>query len=141
MCSSDLVVYRRMLLWVESFHTTSIMKNTKSWYNSGMYEHHRKPLISQYRFLVRMARHILMAIALTIVALGIGIVGYHYFEHMRWIDATLNAAMLLGGMGPVDHLNTDAGKLFASAYALFAGLFFIAIAGIVLAPVTHRLLH
>ncbi|MFN5928994.1 MAG: hypothetical protein ACK45X_12860, partial [Roseiflexaceae bacterium] len=85
--------------------------------------------------------HMLMAMALTIFALGIGIAGYHYFEDMSWIDATLNAAMILGGMGPVDHVNTHAGKLFASAYALFSGLFFIAIAGIVLAPVTHRLLH
>ncbi|MFM7678424.1 MAG: hypothetical protein ACKO83_06200 [Roseiflexaceae bacterium] len=106
-----------------------------------MYEHHRKPLISQQRFLMRMLRHILMALALTICALGLGIAGYHYFEDMPWIDATLNAAMILGGMGPVDHVNSDAGKLFASAYALFSGLFFIAIAGIVLAPVTHRLLH
>ena len=82
-----------------------------------------------------------MAMVLTIVALGIGVLGYHFFEDMPWIDAVLNASMLLGGMGPVDHLNTAAGKLFASAYALFSGLVFIAIAGIVLAPVTHRLLH
>jgi hypothetical protein len=106
-----------------------------------MYEHHRTPLISQKRFLMRMARHIIIAMVLTIVALGIGMVGYHVCEDMPWIDALLNASMLLGGMGPVDHLNTTAGKLFASAYALFSGLVFIAIAGIVLAPVTHRLLH
>lgn len=106
-----------------------------------MYEHRRTPLISQQRFLIRIARHVLMAMVLTIVALGIGVLGYHFFEDMPWIDAVLNASMLLGGMGPVDHLNTAAGKLFASAYALFSGLVFIAIAGIVLAPVTHRLLH
>ncbi len=106
-----------------------------------MYEHHRKPLISPHHFLMRMLRHMLMAMALTIFALGIGIAGYHYFEDMSWIDATLNAAMILGGMGPVDRLDTDTGKLFASTYALFSGLFFIAITGVVLAPVTHRLLH
>lgn len=106
-----------------------------------MYEHHRTPLISQKHFFMRMARHIIIAIVLTICALGIGVLGYHFFEAMSWIDALLNASMILGGMGPVDHVNTDAGKLFASAYALFSGLFFIAIAGIVLAPVTHRLLH
>ncbi len=117
------------------------MKHTKLEYHSAMYEHHRKPLISPHHFLMRMLRHMLMAMALTIFALGIGIAGYHYFEDMSWIDATLNAAMILGGMGPVDHVNTHAGKLFASAYALFSGLFFIAITGVVLAPVTHRLLH
>ncbi len=67
--------------------------------------------------------------------------GYHVTEHYTWLDSTINAAMILGGMGPVDHVNTTAGKLFASFYALFSGIFFIAIAGIVLTPITHRLLH
>jgi len=76
-----------------------------------------------------------------IIALGIGIFGYHWFEGMPWIDATLNASMILGGMGPVSPLNTAGGKLFASAYALFSGVIFIGIMGLILAPFIHRVLH
>ena len=68
-------------------------------------------------------------------------VGYHGFEHLSWLDSFVNAAMLLGGMGPVATLQTDAGKLFAGFYALYCGLVVIAVAGIVLAPVAHRVLH
>ena len=105
------------------------------------YEHRLTPVISRQRFVQRMIRHIAVAIVLISIAWAIGIIGYHVTEHFSWIDATINAAMILGGMGPVDHVNTTAGKLFASFYALFSGIFFIAIAGIVLAPITHRLLH
>jgi hypothetical protein len=105
------------------------------------YEHRLTPVISRQRFVQRMFRHIAVAIALISIAWAIGIIGYHFTEHFSWLDATINAAMILGGMGPVDHVNTTAGKLFASFYALFSGIFFIAIAGIVLAPITHRLLH
>jgi hypothetical protein len=105
------------------------------------YEHRLTPVISRQRFVHRMIRHIAVAIALISIAWAIGIIGYHVTENFSWLDATINAAMILGGMGPVDHVNTTAGKLFASFYALFSGIFFIAIAGIVLAPITHRLLH
>ena len=75
------------------------------------------------------------------VALGIGMAGYRHFENMGWVDAFVNAAMILSGMGPVGTLNTDAGKIFAGCYALFSGLVFISAAGIMIAPVAHRALH
>lgn len=76
-----------------------------------------------------------------LAALGLGVAGYHFTEHMPWIDALVNAAMILGGMGPVDSLHTTSGKLFASFYALFSGLVFITTAGILLAPAMHRMMH
>lgn len=106
-----------------------------------MYEHRSKPLLSRIEFFFRVLRHGLLAFCVVFVALGIGILGYHWFEGMAWIDATLNASMILGGMGPVNPLNTVGGKLFASAYALFSGVVFIGVMGIVLAPFAHRLLH
>jgi len=74
-------------------------------------------------------------------ALGIGMVGYHHFEKMSWIDSFANAAMILSGMGPLGPLATNAGKLFAGFYALFSGLVFIVVTGILLAPAAHRLMH
>ena len=81
--------------------------------------------------------------ALTVLAsaLGVGVVGYHRIEGWSWIDALLNASMILAGMGPVDTVRTVNGKLFASFYALFSGVLFLAVAGILIAPVVHRLLH
>jgi hypothetical protein len=73
--------------------------------------------------------------------LGTGIIGYHYFENLSWIDAFANAAMILSGMGPLTTLQTESGKLFAGCYALFSGLAFIVIIGVVFAPVVHRFLH
>lgn len=106
-----------------------------------MYEHKSGPLLSRAKFLSRVVFHALIASAIVFVALGIGILGYHLFEGLPWIDATLNASMILGGMGPVNSLNTEGGKLFASAYALFSGIVFIGVMGVVLAPFAHRLLH
>ena len=106
-----------------------------------MYEHRSQPLLSRIEFLFRVLRHGLLAIGIVFAALGIGILGYHWFEGMPWIDALLNASMILGGMGPVNSLNTDRGKLFASAYALFSGVVFIGVMGVILAPFAHRLLH
>ena len=74
-------------------------------------------------------------------ALFIGISGYHWIAGFGWVDSLLEASMILAGMGPVNQLTTKGAKIFASAYALFSGLMFIAVMGIVLAPVTHRLLH
>jgi hypothetical protein len=79
--------------------------------------------------------------ARALTALGIGVLGYHHFGGLAWLDALENASMILGGMGPVSEMRSEAGKLFASAYALFSGLVFIGIMGIVLAPVAHRVLH
>jgi hypothetical protein len=106
-----------------------------------MYEHRSQPLMPFSRFVRRLARHGGIAAALLLASLGSGVLGYHLTEGMPWIDALLNASMILGGMGPVDELRTTSGKLFASAYALFSGLAFLAVAGIMLAPEAHRMLH
>lgn len=84
-----------------------------------------------------------MIIALGIDAgsLVIGVLGYHVFESLPWIDSLLNASMILGGMGPVNELHTTAGKLFASFYAIYCGVIFLVVAGIILAPVIHRFMH
>lgn len=106
-----------------------------------MYEPRTKPLISGRDFFVRVVSHGMLAVAAVLFALTLGIVGYHVFEGLPWIDATLNASMILGGMGPVDKLSTESGKIFVSAYALFSGIVFIAIMGLLLAPFVHRLMH
>lgn len=92
-------------------------------------------------YLRRQIEHTLAAIGVGIGAIGIGVFGYHYIAKLGWIDALLNASMILSGMGPVDHLTTRAAKLFASAYALFGGLIFMVTMGVVLTPLVHRLLH
>ena len=106
-----------------------------------MYEPRSHPLLSRAKFARRVARHLLLALFLISVALGLGMVGYHYIGDLNWIDSLLNASMILGGMGPVDPLHSDAAKLFASFYALFSGLAFIGIASLMIAPFAHRLLH
>ena len=106
-----------------------------------MYEHRKQPLLSTAKFLRRLARHGLVAFGVMIGGLGIGVVGYHIVAHLSWIDSLLNASMILGGMGPVDTLKTDAAKIFASFYALFSGLAFVGIVSVLLAPFVHRLLH
>ncbi len=83
----------------------------------------------------------LWAFAILLVAVGLGTVGYHTLGQLHWIDAFLNASMILSGMGPVDRLSTATAKLFAALYALFSGLLFVGVVGVVLAPWIHRLLH
>jgi hypothetical protein len=109
--------------------------------HAHMYEHRKHPLLSRLEFSKRVGRHGLVALGVLIFGLGIGILGYHFIAHFRWIDSLLNASMILGGMGPVDPLKTDAAKIFASCYALFSGLAFIGIVSVLLAPFVHRLLH
>ena len=91
------------------------------------------------------ARHMALRawslLPLALATLGLGMAIYHWVEGLAWPDAFLNSAMLLGGMGPVNQLHTTAGKWLAGAYALFAGLVFIVLAGIMLAPVVHAVLH
>ena len=106
-----------------------------------MFEHKTEPLLSVRDFLGRVARSASTGALLIAVSLAVGMAGYHSFEHLAWLDAFLNAAMLLGGMGPVATPVTEGGKLFAGLYALYCGLVVIAVAGIVLAPVAHRILH
>ncbi len=105
------------------------------------FEHRHQPLLSTELFIRRVLRFVGFALLLVGGSWAIGILGYHYLEDMAWIDATLNAAMILGGMGPVDTLHTDAGKLFASFYALFAGIVFLVSVGVIIAPFFHRILH
>jgi hypothetical protein len=106
-----------------------------------MFEHRSKPLLPRREYYRRIARHAALGFSVIAVALGIGITGYHFFEKLPWIDAFVNAAMILSGMGPVATLQTVGGKIFAGCYALFSGLALIAILGIIFAPVIHRSLH
>ena len=92
-------------------------------------------------FIIRLTRFIGIAILLILAALCIGIVGYHWIAGLTWVDSLLNASMILGGMGPVNLLTNTSAKVFASLYALFSGLVFIAVMGIVFTPIVHRMLH
>ena len=106
-----------------------------------MYEHRNQPLLSRPLFVRRVMRHALVALAVIAGSLLIGILGYRLAEGLSWLDSLLNASMILGGMGPADTLHTTAGKLFASFYALYCGVVFLVVAGILLAPIMHRLMH
>src|SRR6266516_7004890 len=106
-----------------------------------MYERREQPLLSAARFTKRVIRHFILAFLVLAAGLGIGVLGYHCLGELNWIDSLLNASMILGGMGPVDPLNSSAAKIFASCYALFSGLAFIGIVSVLLAPFVHRLLH
>src|ERR1044071_3710113 len=106
-----------------------------------MFEHRSKPLLSRRKFLVRLARSFWFGALIVGCSLGIGMIGYHVFEKLSWLDAFANAAMILSGMGPLAELKTSAGKLFAGCYALFSGVAFLTSIGVVFAPVFHRFLH
>ena len=106
-----------------------------------MYESRKHPPLQRAFFFRRLALHIAGAMALLLVSVLLGMIGYRYLEDLAWRDAFLNCAMLLGGMGPVDMPTTDGGKLFAGLYALYAGLVFILVLGLIFAPMLHRLLH
>ena len=106
-----------------------------------MFERKHEKLASISAFARRMAASVFLAASLIFVALCIGIIGYHYIAGFDWIDSVLEASMIQGGMGPINMLPNPEAKLFAAGYALFSGLVFIAIMGIMLAPVTHRMLH
>ena len=106
-----------------------------------MYEHKKQPLASKKTYYKRIGRSVLLAIVVLFVSLMIGIIGYHYSTGMGWLDALLNASMILSGMGPVDTITEPAGKWFASFYALFSGVVFITNIGLILAPAIHRIMH
>jgi hypothetical protein len=106
-----------------------------------MYEHHRQPLVPREVFLRRLLRHGGIALALIAGSLLLGVLGYRFIAGLGWVDAIENAAMILGGMGPISPLSTDAAKLFAACYALFSGIVFLVGVGVLVAPVLHRFMH
>ena len=106
-----------------------------------MYESKHQPPLPRASFAQRLIGHLLVAFGLLIGSLAVGMVGYKTFEKLPWIDAFLNASMLLSGMGPVNPPQTPEGKLFAGLYALYAGLVFLITAALVFTPIVHRLLH
>lgn len=105
------------------------------------FEHRHQKLAPVNVFLWRVARNFGFGMAMIGVALSIGSTGYHCIAGFDWIDSFLEASMILGGMGPVNPLPGTAAKVFASLYALFSGLIFIAVLGVVFAPLMHRLIH
>ena len=106
-----------------------------------MYEHHKQPLASRKVFARRLMRNGLIGLTLLAISLVIGILGYHFLEDLSWLDSFLNASMILGGMGPVNPVKTNAGKIFASFYALYSGVVLLASVGVLAAPIFHRFLH
>jgi hypothetical protein len=106
-----------------------------------MFERKSEPLLPRRAFLGRLAASVLTGMAIVAVSLLIGMAGYRFIVKLGWLDAFLNAAMLLGGMGPVDPPRTAGGKLFSGIYALYCGLAVLGVAGVIFAPVFHRFIH
>ena len=106
-----------------------------------MYENRREKLLTRAEFALRVLWHFSFGVGVATIALFAGMLGYRYLAGLSWVDSLLNASMILGGMGPVDTLNTDGAKIFASFYALFSGLVFIGLLGVLLAPFIHRVMH
>lgn len=105
------------------------------------FEGRHQPLASRGLFMRRVQRYLALSLGIIVVSLGIGILGYHVTEGLSWLDSILNASMILGGMGPVNPVQTAAGKWFASFYALYSGMVLLVAAGVLIAPVFHRFLH
>jgi hypothetical protein len=106
-----------------------------------MFERRSERLASQSVFARRVLRYSLATAGIILFSLAIGMLGYHYLESLPWIDSLLNASMILGGMGPVNTLQTNAGKIFASFYALYSGIILLASVGILATPILHRFMH
>ena len=106
-----------------------------------MYEHHKQPLASMDVFARRLALNGLIGFLLLGFSLSIGMLGYHFLENLSWIDSLLNASMILGGMGPVNPMQTNAGKIFASFYAIYSGVVLLASVGVLATHIFHRFLH
>ena len=106
-----------------------------------MYESKHRPLAPVHIFVRRMVRHLVIGFSIIFISLFIGMYGYHYFERMDWVTSYVNAAMILSGMGPVDPLLTEHGKIFAGSYALYSGIVFLVVIAIFIAPLFHRFLH
>jgi hypothetical protein len=106
-----------------------------------VYEHRQHRLLPWAFFVRRAWRHLVWGVVIVLAAVGVGTVGYHTAGELGWLDSFLNASMILSGMGPVDKMTEPGGKLFAAFYALFSGIVFIGVMGVVLAPWVHRLMH
>ena len=106
-----------------------------------MYEHKSKPLLPRTKFYQRMARSVLIVAGIVAFSLFLGSAGYHYLDELPWIDAVLNASMILAGMAPVDPVKSTAAKLFATFYALYSGIAFLTMIAVLMAPLLHRFLH
>ena len=106
-----------------------------------MFERRHEKLAPLPVFIKRVALSLALSICLILIVLFFGIAGYHWIAGFDWVDSLLEASMILGGMGPVNQLTTTASKIFASGYALFSGLIFIAVVGVGLSPIFHRMLH
>ena len=106
-----------------------------------MFESRKQKVVSRRHYVRRQLLSLAIGSAALGIALGLGVAGYHWIAGQAWVDALLNASMILGGMGPVDPLNSQTAKLFAGCYALFSGVFFLVCVGVVIAPLLHRLLH
>lgn len=105
------------------------------------FEHKKSPMLPQKEYYLRVLRYTWFSAQLLTVSLGIGILGYHYFNDLSWLDSLVNASMILTGMGPVDPLKNDDAKWFASFYAIFSGVAFLSTVAVFLSPVVHRFLH
>ena len=105
------------------------------------FESRTDPLASRFVFMQRVLKSALLAFVVSALALGLGVLGYHHIARFTWIDSLLNASMILGGMGPVNPLQTNGGKIFASFYALYSGIILLASVGILVTPIFHRFMH
>jgi hypothetical protein len=106
-----------------------------------MFEKKHEPLLPLPIFIKRVLSNLFLGLTIVAFSLVLGMMGYHHFENMNWIDSFVNTAMILSGMGPFATLETDAGKIFAGIYALFSGIIFLIVIAIVLAPIIHRFFH
>jgi hypothetical protein len=109
--------------------------------DSFIFEPKHAPLLSRTQFYLRLARTAAIAAGVVLASLFLGAIGFHSTENLSWLDSTLNASMLLSGMGPLDHPQSTPGKLFATFYALFSGVVFLTVAALLFAPIFHRLIH
>lgn len=106
-----------------------------------MFEHHHEKLLPRRLFLRRLAKYALISLGIIVISLVVGMIGYNVLEGFSWVDSFLNAAMLMGGMGPVSALHTDGGKIFAGIYAMYCGIVELVAIAIFAAPIFHRFLH
>lgn len=106
-----------------------------------MFEHNSQPVISRKEFYRRVFKFFLISLGILLVSIVIGTLGYHYFGQLGWITSFYNASLILSGMGPVDELYSRAAKIFASLYALYSGIAFLVLIGVLFAPAYHRFLH